>query len=209
MLFFGDNGTGTGTIIPLLDMATDYIRVGRLCAADMTGGGALDLVVATATATTSLILFPGRGDISLDAPVVAASGAGTSRSTLTICEDLDGDLRIDLILLEPGERGLVVRRSLGNTLGSATPIDVVGASAVAGDMDGDGDVDVVLASSDGPNLLYLLNLGDGRFATPSLIALTTAATQLGAADLNGDGWLDLVAVSAQGLVTVFHNQGRE
>ncbi|MCX8073483.1 MAG: VCBS repeat-containing protein [Candidatus Binatia bacterium] len=82
---------------------------------------------------------------------------------------------------------------------------------VAGDVDRDGKVDLVVADADGELLGVFFGLGDGTFLEPpSTYELTDypglRAVQLG--DLNSDGELDLVAVSdTSNAVVVMLNQG--
>ncbi len=89
------------------------------------------------------------------------------------------------------------------------PLDSVGRNSVdvvAVDLDGDGDLDLVVAQEFLPNKL-LRNEGGGRFVDASelLPALDPARLEKGpaghdsedvsVADFNGDGWLDLIFVS--------------
>jgi dipeptidyl aminopeptidase/acylaminoacyl peptidase len=204
----GDNGTGSGTVIPILDLATDYLRPGRLCVGDITGEGHLDFLAVTATAASSLLLFPGRGDISLEEPSVVAIGLGASRETRAVCADFDGDRRADLALLQPGVRGISMRRSLGSAFAPPATIDVVGDEMVAGDVDRDGDLDLIVASTNASTLLFVRNLGDGRFATPVNVPVGLVPARLALADLNHDGWLDAIAVSGTGQLSVLLNARR-
>ena len=204
----GDDDTGTGTIIPILDMATDYDRPGRMCVGDVGGEGHEDFVVVTARAVASLLLFPGRGDLSLDAPAVLAIGLGAGTETRVVCADLDGDRRSDVALLDRGVRGVSIRRSLGNALAPPATIDVVGNEMAAGDVDRDGDLDLIVASTNANTLLFVRNLGDGRFATPVNVPIAFAPTRLALADVNGDGWLDAVALSGTGQLSVLLNARR-
>lgn len=69
--------------------------------------------------------------------------------------------------------------------------------ARVGDLDGDGDPDIVVATEHGQNRL-LLNDGDGRFTDGTQGRLPSAghdSEDIALADLDGDGDLDLVFVS--------------
>ncbi len=71
------------------------------------------------------------------------------------------------------------------------------AAAVA-DLDGDGDLDVAVANWPqfiAPRLSVLKNLGDGTFGPPDFYATAKPALDIVAADLDGDGRLDLAATN--------------
>jgi hypothetical protein len=67
-------------------------------------------------------------------------------------------------------------------------------SLAAGDMDGDGDVDVLVGQSffGGPGVSVLKNRGDGSYEAPAYYALPTNQTvaAVALADFDGDGDLD-------------------
>ena len=64
----------------------------------------------------------------------------------------------------------------------------------AGDVDGDGFVDLILVRADAGQPVLLMNLRDGTFAQPQPIAgLDRWAAGATLADYTGDGWLDLIS----------------
>jgi hypothetical protein len=127
---------------------------------------------------------------------------------LPLCTDLDGDGRADLALVEPGRSpGVTVLRSLGAALGPGRPLEVAAADAAAGDLDRDGDVDLLVAAADGDRLLFLRNLGDGNFAAPVDVSLAGRPARVLVTDLDADLWPDVVVAERDGTVAVLRNQG--
>ncbi|MCH7702528.1 MAG: VCBS repeat-containing protein [Planctomycetes bacterium] len=72
-----------------------------------------------------------------------------------------------------------------------------GPSSVAiGDLDGDGDADLVVANSSDDNVSVLLNNGDGTFAAHVLYGVGNGPSSVAIGDLDGDGDADLAVVNA-------------
>ncbi len=80
---------------------------------------------------------------------------------------------------------------------------------VAGDVNGDGKVDLITANygSGNHSLTVLTNDGTGGFSRASSPVLSSAPYAVAAADVNGDGKLDLITANADGTMTVLTNNG--
>ncbi|MEM7200045.1 MAG: VCBS repeat-containing protein [Planctomycetota bacterium] len=134
---------------------------------DVDADGDLDLVLGKArvgTRSNRLYLNNGNGvftDVS-----ATHLPADTDDTTAVVCEDLDGDGDLDLFLANDRQQD---RLYLGNGAGrfadaTAThlPLDTrQTVGAVGRDLDGDGDVDLVLADPLQSRIFW--NAGDGRF----------------------------------------------
>lgn len=84
---------------------------------------------------------------------------------------------------------------------SPEPAGKTSESVAAGDFNGDGDADLVVANKDSNNLTVLLNDGKGDFSpAPTSPEAVTGPWQVIVANLNGDANLDL-AVSTETAVT--------
>src|ERR1043166_3812962 len=98
-------------------------------------------------------------------------------------------------LLQSIQTGILLTNSLDEHIGAANRVLENGSGVAVGDFDGDGRPDIFLCSLQGRNALYR-NLGGWRFEDVTLKAGVDATNYVcrGAvfADLNGDGWPDLL-----------------
>src|SRR5262249_31766857 len=122
----------------------------------------------------------------------------------TAVGDLDGDHRPDIAAIESADGSVVWfpnrdgKGSFGERRVVALGAGYLDAGAIAlADLDGDGDLDVLITTSGSSRLAWFENLdGAGSFGPARAFATTTATvTDLAVADLDGDGDLDVLAAS--------------
>ena len=122
-------------------------------AGDVNKDGYVDFFFARAGGAGTLALSDGRGRFA-----VSAADESTANAQGAQFVDYDNDGLLDLVALTPG--GLRVVRNLGtrwmDVTGSAVPGSVSvsgagGSSLAAGDIDGDGDDDLVVGGTSSPH----------------------------------------------------------
>jgi hypothetical protein len=163
---------------------------------DLNGDGMLDVVVLMAGLVRVL---PGRGDgtfaAALDSPTSKDAEAG-------VLGDVNSDGKADLIvsMLGSGFQGTlnVLLGSGRGTFGSALthPTGSTPSSLVVGDVNGDGQPDVVTASESGGTVSVLVGKGEGRFAANLDYTVGKQPVAVALGDLDGDGSLDIVTANA-------------
>jgi uncharacterized protein (TIGR03437 family) len=178
--------------------------------ADFNGDGKPDLAVAVqnpGNAPNLVLVFLGKGDGTLEAPVPITLGSGLSVSSLAV-GDFNGDGKPDLAVVVNTENngaadGVLVY--LGNGEGSFKPstsyaVGPYAVAAAAGDFNGDGKLDLAITSEgtysqQNGSISLLLGKGDGTFSATAPIPLSGGPSlgpySIVAADFNGDGKLDL------------------
>ena len=122
-----------------------------------------------------------------------AQGAGVALG------DVDGDGLVDVFLAKTQGCSALYKNLGGWKFEEITKSAGVGAcdrhstGAAFVDIDGDGDLDLVLLSTTGPNAIFI-NDGKGHFTEHRDLGLDTAGkggTTITMADVDGDGYLDL------------------
>jgi hypothetical protein len=118
--------------------------------------------------------------------------------------------RAGFTLLDSSRTGITFVNTVSDSLLVRNRILAQGGGVCFGDVDGDGMVDVFLARTEGPNILYR-NLGGWRFEDITQRAGVAASDRYSTgctfADVNGNGSLDLILVASGGPNALFLNDG--
>jgi large repetitive protein len=164
---------------------------------DMDKDGKPDIVYTTNASIGALKNTSSVGTISFAAAVQIAALSGANK---IICADLDSDGKQDVIIANPGANNIslfqntstdaAISLSAGiNYTTGANPRDVA-----AGDIDGDGKTDIVVANNNSNSLSVLRNTSSGAvISMAAKIDFSTGInpTSVAINDLNGDGKADI------------------
>lgn len=192
-------GNGDGTFA----RESRYLQSGgKKCSeaetSDLDGDGDVDLVVSNCDGRdVSVLLNNGDGTFADATDYVRGTRCPDG---LTVA-DLNGDNIPDLAVGNNTGDILILMGNGDGTFGGSETYDVTDQwvpSLVSGDVDADGDLDLLMHSGGwGFNTVFLLlNYGDGTFGEPIHYEATTDLFGLTVADLDTDGDLDIVASGA-------------
>jgi hypothetical protein len=210
----------------VLDLAGDMATMsGGAAAGDFDGDGWMDLYVTRVNLPN--LLFRNKGDGTFEEVGAAAGVDLNSLSSGCAFADIDNDGDQDLFVLtfetrnylyindgaghfqeEAAARGVDFPHALGKHLST---------SAAFGDIENDGDLDLMVtawqlgeAQREDPQTRLYLNDGQGYFTdiTDSAgLATTTAGFSPAFADVDGDGWQDILIAGDFKSSVLYRNQG--
>lgn len=192
--------------LQFVGLGTNVVDV---AAGDFDLDGVLDVATANRAAGTVSVLS-GKGDATFDLlPTAFAVGTGTFQMRAADF-DLDGDL--DVATMNPDSRDFSLLYNLGAGAGGAWKgfesarrysLGTQPYGMDAGDLDGDGDLDIALAcgnqaAQETPLVKVYRNNRATGFSSLGSLSIAPGSMDVAAGDLDGDGDVDLAAVSQSG-----------
>jgi FG-GAP-like repeat/FG-GAP repeat len=194
-------GNGDGTFQMHVDYPVGNFP-GSMAVGDFNGDGKLDLVVANENSDTVSVLF-GNGDGTFQAKV--DYGTAGEPSSVAV-GDFNGDGKPDLAVTNFGASSVSVFLNSGTgtfPARSDLAVDSAPYSVVVGDFNNDGTMDLATAECnsdcESPGAVsILLGNGDGTFRARVDYDVGIQPISITAADLNGDGFLDLAVANFGG-----------
>ncbi|MBN1953769.1 MAG: VCBS repeat-containing protein [Anaerolineae bacterium] len=183
---------------------------------DVNGDGYLDIAVANRGNDDPNMIYFNDGDGTFNTTFYPlGSGAGDTHDSYAIAlGDLDGDGDLDAVVGNIGADPdmIYINDGVGNPYDIVSypfnsSVDTTHALAL-GDMDGDGDLDIVAGKNGQRNAIYY-NDGGASFDAPHFAFGASSDYTLGVAlgDLDGDGDLDVVVANDGGQNAVYLNDG--
>jgi hypothetical protein len=198
-------GNGDGTFQPAISTASGASLM-SVAAVDLNGDGKADVIGVFGS---SLLVYISKGDGTFATGVSYNLGVTVLNSPGLSLGDFNGDSKTDVAVSIAGitVAGLEIV-FLGNGDGTFQTAKTSGGlyyplgTPAEGDFNGDGKLDLAVSGggcSNCPSDVYILpGNGDGTFQAPT--AAFPGFGELAAADVNGDGKLDLVVQSTDGRV---------
>jgi hypothetical protein len=191
-------GNGDGTFQTHRDFAVGA-KPFSVALADFSGDGKLDIVVACGGSQSAYVLL-GRGDgtFTMDVQIPFTEQDFNVDVVGIAAGDLNRDGKADFVM----NNNTIVNVVLGNgdgTFQTTQPVEVNDGGAIAiGDVDGDGQVEILTSVLFGA-VLSKRN-ASGMFVPVLMVALGDTSNSLAFADVNSDGKLDIVATTFYSVV---------
>jgi hypothetical protein len=233
---------GYGAYLPVVTYSSGGGFPVSIVPVDVNGDGKLDLVVFNQTPCYAcsgdglVAVLLGNGDGTFQPAMTYDSGgvnppAGDEGPNPMAVVDVNGDGKVDVVVANCAPKGSTgcgdgngnIGVLLGNGDGTFQPVvthttgfSQGGTGLAVGDLNGDGELDVIVTGSckicQKGHIAVLLGNGNGTFKPPVHYALLEAGTSgIAIADLNSDGKLDVVVGGCcsrlDGLVTVMLGNG--
>lgn len=212
-----NDASGNFTSAQILNLTTSVTRtISSIALGDVDGDNDLDIVMGVSGAQGSMIYTNNGNGIFTDSG--QALGASFDTNSIAL-GDIDGDGDLDMVQANAINGGstnsTIPNRVFINNNGSFTDsgqsLGLANSSSIAlGDLNGDGDLDMVVGNLVSANLVYFNN-GTGTFTDSGVNSLgtntsggTTSSVALG--DLDGDGDLDLITGRRGGTSQIYFNQ---
>ena len=211
---------GSGTVSVLLGDGTGHFTLASspvvggassVAVGDFNGDGKPDLAVTSYGANTvSILLGDGTGHFTL----ASSPGTGTWPNSVAV-GDFNGDGKLDLAVTNyggdccnsPGTVSILLGDGTGHfTLASSPAVGDNANSVAVGDFNGDGKLDLAVASIGSTTLSILLGDGTGNFTLTSSPPVSAWFVAMG--DFNGDGKLDLATAPGNGNPSVLLGDGK-
>jgi len=199
-------GNGDGTFQPLLVSPTGLFPA---TVGDFNHDGKPDLATLISTGSFpsgSVSILIGKGDGTFQPPVDYPAALGLGLAT----GDFRGNGKLDLAI--PDYEIGAVSVLLGNGDGTfqpqviyslLTPANPQPNSIAVSDLNGDGKLDIIVASGIGISILF--GNGDGTFKPHVDFPISAGASDLAVADFNKDGKPDLATLSGGGIAILLGN----
>jgi hypothetical protein len=191
-------GNGHGSLGPMTNY-TSGVYPESMALGDFNGDGKIDAVVVNSGNTVhgwNVAFLAGNGDGSFQPPTTIA----TIRGFWVIAADFNGDGKLDIAVTTPVSSNVSeVAVFLGNGNGTFQQpkhytVPGNGYFVTAGDLNGDGKLDLVAGGSGSPDdLAILFGNGDGTFQNAVTYAAGVYTTSAVIGDFNGDGIADIAA----------------
>jgi len=185
-VFYGRVGSGPSK--PVIYGSTEGFP--DVAIGDANGDGHSDLVLARPQVAT-LEVFPNRGDGRLLTRQLLTYQQWCQQAIVT---DIDGDSRLDVVAIEQSD--FVVYVNSGDGQFELPPLDEPTGATLFLDADFNGDGQVDIAELLSPSGIVTVKLGDGAgaFTLAWTGDVGDRSADFDAADVDGDGILDLVCV---------------
>ena len=171
---------------------------------DVTQDGQPDVLVACRNDNQMVILKGVFGGATFQAPVAFATSSGnlgTQPTALQVAR-VDDDPYLDVLLANEGSDDITILYGdgaggfslAGHVTGRLNREGSTTNDVAVSDVDNDGLLDLIVLDRGSAFVMLLPGLGDGEFAIPNQLFSEDAPTEILAADLSGDGTVELVAL---------------
>jgi hypothetical protein len=203
-----ENADGEGALSPAQPVSTSaLVGVSDVAAVDLDGDDDLDILTAIGNADEVVWYENLTGDGDFGPPSVILA---LEVPTVVEAADVDGDGDLDVITVSAVTFEIVWSANTDGQ-GAFAPASPIGSEVArpraidAGDMDGDGDIDLLAAVSQADRLVWYPNLdGAGSFGPANVVsAAVDWPADVVASDLDGDGDLDALTSSRDGDAVVW------